>query len=160
MKWVALSTVFFSAMIKFMVSPLLGPLLELNYWETYFANLLGAFLSMVVFFFAADFFNKRSMQRRLKKAKQDALEGKPIKRKPVFTRRNKAIIRIKNKVGIVTFCFFAPFFLSIPIGSIIVAKFYGKKKKTFPLMILGIIITNTLTVSIAYLLKYEAEYLF
>ena len=38
---------------------------------------------------------------------------------------------MKRSVGIIGIAFWAPFFLSIPLGSIITAKFYGDNKNTF-----------------------------
>ncbi|MCO5261151.1 MAG: hypothetical protein M9916_13510 [Crocinitomicaceae bacterium] len=160
MKWVALSTVFFTGMIKFMFAPTLGPLLNLTYFETYIANGLGALVIMTICFYAADYFCKLTIRRRKIKTQKAIIEGKSIAKKKIFTRRNKLIVRFKNKVGLIPFSLFAPYFLSIPIGSIIVAKFFGRKKKTFPWMIVGLLLTNFISVSVVYLLKYEAESLF
>jgi hypothetical protein len=157
MQWVALSTVFFTAMVKFMFSPALGPALKLSYIETYIANMAGALISMTIFYFAAEFFLKRSHDKKVKKYKEALVTGEVLPAKKVFTKRNKFIIRIKNKIGIIPFAFWAPFFLSIPIGSIITAKFFGKQRMTFPLMIVGIALNNTITVSFVYFLKNESS---
>ncbi len=153
MQWVALSSVFFTAMVKFMFSPALGPALNLSYIETYIANAAGAILSMVIFYFAAEFFLKRSHEKKVKKYREALDAGIVPAPKKVFTKRNKTIIRLKNKIGIVPFAFWAPFFLSIPIGSIITAKFFGKRRLTFPLMIIGVFLNNTITVSFVYFVK-------
>ena len=47
-----------------------------------------------------------------------------------FTKGNKFIVRLKLKLGIYGISFYAPLFLSVPIGTIITAKFYGKEKKS------------------------------
>lgn len=159
MKLIELSTVFFSSMIKFMFSPALGPVLGLTYLETYLANALGALTAMTIFFFAADYFHRLSVKRKANRRRRKIAAGLPIKHKKIFTKRNKTIIRLKNKVGVVIFALFAPFFLSIPIGSIITAKFFGKKKRTYPIMVIGVFLCNTITVSLAYLLKHEAEHI-
>lgn len=157
MQWVGLSTVFFTAMVKFMFSPALGPALKLSYIETYFANAAGAVVSMAIFYFAAEFFLKRSHQKKVQKYKVAIASGIEVKHKPIFTKRNKTIIRLKNKIGILPFSFWAPFLLSIPIGTIITAKFFGKRKMTFPLMIIGVFLNNTITVSLVYFLKDGAS---
>ena len=72
-----------------------------------------------------------------------------LKRKKVFTRTNKFIVRMKG-LGIIAICFYAPLFLSMPIGSIISAKFFGKDNRTFPLIVLGIGINGLITTGIAY----------
>ena len=156
---IELSTVFFSSMVKFMFSPALGPVLGLSYFETYVANALGALISMTFFYFAADYLHRLSLRRKVERKRKKMEAGLPIKHKKIFTKKNKIIIRLKNKVGVVIFALFAPFFMSIPIGSIVTAKFFGKKKKTYPIMIVGVFLCNTITVSLVYILKYEAEHI-
>jgi hypothetical protein len=58
----------------------------------------------------------------------------PFKRK--FTRVNKGLVKMKRGLGIYGVTLVAPLFLSIPIGSIVCAKFFGHDKRTFPLMLL------------------------
>lgn len=159
MNWIGLSTVFFSATVKFMFSPLLGPVLGLSYFETYMANAFGALTSMTFFYFAADYLNRLSLRKKVERRRRAIEAGEPIKQKKIVTKKNKLIIRLKNKVGVVTFALLAPFFMSIPIGSIVTAKFFGKRKGTYPIMIIGIFLCNTITVSLIYLLKYEAEHI-
>jgi len=156
MQWVALSTVFFTAMVKFMFSPALGPAMKLSYIETYIANAAGAIVSMTIFYFAAEFFLKRSHKKKVEKYRMAVAAGIDVVPVKSFTKRNKTIIRLKNRIGIVPFCFWAPFLLSIPIGTIITAKFFGKRRLTFPLMIVGIFLNNTITVSFVYFVKNEA----
>lgn len=157
MQWVALGTVFASAMVKFLFSPAVGPALGLSFFETYFSNLAGALVSMVIFYFAADFFLKRSHEKKVQKLREALDSGIVLPQKKIFTKRNKMIIRVKNKIGMVPFCFWVPLFLSIPIGSIITAKFYGKRAVTFPLMVIGAVLNNTITVSFVYLVKNGAS---
>ena len=61
------------------------------------------------------------------------------------------LIQLKQKLGMYGLCFWGPFFLSVPVGSIVVAKFYGKLKKTFPLIVLGMAINAFVTSALAYL---------
>ncbi len=153
MQWVALSTVFFTAMVKFMFSPALGPALKLSYIETFLANAAGAIVSMTVFYFAAEFFLKRSHKKKVERYRAAVAAGIEVVPVKSFTKRNKTIIRLKNRIGIIPFCFWAPFLLSIPIGTIITAKFFGKRRMSYPLMIIGIFLNNAITVSFVYLIK-------
>jgi hypothetical protein len=80
-----------------------------------------------------------------------------MKTKKKFTRMNKFIVRIKHRLGIVGLSFFAPFFLGIPLGTIIAAKFFGHQKKTFPLILVGILFNGAVTTSIRYGLAFLFE---
>lgn len=151
MAWGYLSTVFFLAMVKFMFAPATGRALDLPFWETFFACFAGGTFGSFVFYFSSELLIKYTHNKKV--AKNEALEkqGLPIIEKKKFTKSNRYIIRVKRTLGIYGICFWAPFFLSVPIGSIIVAKFYGKLKKTFPLIILGMGINAIVMTLIAYI---------
>jgi hypothetical protein len=88
-----------------------------------------------------------------KKMIADALaNGITLPPKKKFTRTNKTIVRLKNRFGIYGISLFAPLFLSVPLGTIITAKFYGKERKTFPLIILGMFVNGVILVGLTYLI--------
>jgi hypothetical protein len=151
MKWGALSSIFLIASTKSMIAPLPGPKLGLSFIETYIATTSGAILGVAVFYFAAEYFMLRTKKKRDKKRQIALSKGLRFKEKKKFTRINRLIVRIKRSLGIIGLAFWAPFFMSIPIGAIVVAKFYGKRKITFPLMCVGVGINALITTSITYL---------
>ncbi|MCO4815264.1 MAG: hypothetical protein KC454_11155 [Flavobacteriales bacterium] len=151
MVWGAISSLFFISWIKFMFAPFGGPALGLTFLETYSGCVSGAILSSALFYFSADYLMDRATAKRIQKQKEALKNGSPVKRKKNFTRMNKFIVKIKRSLGQVGICFWAPFFLSIPIGSIISAKFYGHSNKSYPLIVLGIFINGIVTTGIAYL---------
>ena len=55
-------------------------------------------------------------------------------------------------MGIVGISFWVPFLLSVPIGSIITAKFYGDDRRTYPLIVVGMFLNGVLTTGLAFLL--------
>ncbi len=140
------------SMIKFLVTPFGGPKAGLTFIETYFVCAAGALFSAAIFYFSSEFFLIRAHKKRKDLICKSLETGIPLKQKKKFTKTNKLIVRIKNKLGIIGVAFYAPLFLSIPIGSIITAKFYGKEKRTFPLIILGIFINGLLTTGSAFLI--------
>jgi hypothetical protein len=60
------------------------------------------------------------------------------------------IVQIKWKTGKIGTCFLAPLFLSVPVGSIIAAKFFGKLNETYPLIVLGMAINAAVLTFLAY----------
>ncbi len=150
MNWGSLAFIFSLSTIKFMVMPFSGPALKLSFIETYVASCAGAIFSAAVFYFASEYFMKRSHDKRVKAREEAIASGTPLKVKKKFTRINRLIVRIKMRIGIIGVCFWAPFFMSVPIGSIVTAKFYGKRHITFPLMCIGIGINGMVTTSLAY----------
>lgn len=140
------------SMIKFLFTPFGGPKAGLSFIETYIVCVAGALLSAAIFFFSSEYFLKRAHKKRKELILKSIESGIPLKQKKKFTKTNKLIVRIKHKLGIIGVAFYAPLFLSIPIGTIITAKFYGKEKRTFPLIILGIGINGVITTGIAYII--------
>jgi hypothetical protein len=138
--------------IKFLFAPFGGPALKLNFFETYFSCIIGAIVSSTFFFFLAEYFLKRSFNKKREAILNAEKNGIVLPRKKVFTKMNKSLIKVKHKLGVFGISFLAPLFLSIPVGTIIVAKFYGKNKYSYPLIILGIFVNGIITTGISYLI--------
>ena len=133
-----------------MFSAIPGPALGLNYVETVISIFVGAVISAAFFFFSAEYFMQKAQKKRIKLMQEAHKNGETIAQKRVFSRMNKGVVRLKLRFGKIGICFWAPFLLSVPVGSIIVAKFYGKYSFTFLYVILGMLINSLLTSFIVY----------
>ena len=150
MNWGVIS-LFGVSTFKFSFAPFGGKIAGLTFIETYVSCCSGAIVSAAIFYFLSNYFIKKSIQKNAK-IRQDFLDqGLPIPIKKRFTRMNKGVIRMKRSIGIIGIAFWAPFFLSIPLGSIITAKFYGHNKNTFLLIIAGVFLNGLITTGISYL---------
>lgn len=127
-----------------------GAQFNIPFLETYFSAVAGGIVSSSFFFFGSEFVIHFSRNRRLKKEAAMIEKGlvPPIKKK--FTRTNKMIIKIKHLFGIWGICVFSPLLLSIPIGTIVAAKFYGEDKNAFPIIVAGMFFNAALTSLIWY----------
>lgn len=150
MNWAALSSVFIVATFKFMFSPFPGPHIGLRFYETFLAAFSGGCFSSAIFYFASDFFMEWSHKRKVNKENFLIEQGFEVPRKKKFTKTNRMVIKLKMSFGKYGICFWAPFFFSVPIGSVIAAKFYGKLKETYPLIVLGMAINASITTFLAY----------
>lgn len=151
MVWGSLITVFFLSTFKFVFAPFTGELLGLSFFVTALTCFLGGTFSALIFFFLSEFFIVRSIRKKRERKEEAIRLGMQWVEKPAFTRTNKMIVRMKRALGIYGICFWAPFFLSVPIGSIITAKFYGKDKRSFPLVVIGMAMNSMIMTSLAYL---------
>jgi hypothetical protein len=150
MNWIALLSVFLLSTIKFMFSPLAGEEMHLSFFETYFSAVSGGIVGACIFYFSSNYFMQRAIAKH-KKKEEDALKnGTILKRKKKFTRTNKFIVRLKRSLGQWGICIIAPLLLSVPIGSIISAKFYGKSKSSFLIIVFGMFLNGIITTSITY----------
>ena len=50
-------------------------------------------------------------------------------KQPLFTRKKRRFIRLKNTYGLAGIVFLNPIILSIPISTFLVIRFYGRKKR-------------------------------
>ena len=144
------SAFFLLSTVKFLFTPFGGPAAGLTFFETYLTCLLGAFFSGTIFYFLGEFLLNRSKNKNLLRRQKAIENGEPLKEKKIFTKMNKNIVKMKHRFGIVGISFFAPLFMSVPVGTIITAKFFGKRKITYPLILLGFCINGLLTTGIAY----------
>lgn len=147
-------TFFLLSMIKFLFTPFAGPAAKLTFIQTYITCVSGAIFSAAIFYFMSEFFMKRAHDKRVRLRMEATQKGIPYPEKKKFTKLNKLVVKTKRTLGIYGICMYAPLFFSVPIGSIIAAKFYGKEKKTFPLIVLGMFVNGAITTGLAYFAGY------
>lgn len=136
--------------IKFLFTPMGGPAAELTYFETFLSCLSGGLFSAAVFFYSASFFMKRNQIRRAVKQEKNRALGLAEKSKRKFTRTNRSIISLKFKLGKLGICWLLPLFLSVPIGTIICAKFYKHHPDTFIYIVLGMSVNCAIITGLTY----------
>lgn len=116
--------VFIIAATKFLFAPSTALIYhQFTYWETIAICLIGGAFGTTFFYFAGElifaFFAKLRAKRDVKKIQK----GIEVIRKK-FTKGNRRIIRIKQRFGIWGIGFLTPCIISIPIGSVLAARFY------------------------------------
>lgn len=135
---------------KFMFAPIYGRGVGLSFIETYLITFIGAAGTAVFFYILAGYFMTRAAKKRYKTRMEMLFHGVEYVEPRKFTFINKAVVRVKKSIGIYGITFYAPFFLSVPIGTIVATKFYGKNKRTLPLILIGLAKNALLTTLIVY----------
>jgi len=107
---------------------------EPKFYEIFVSVTTGAWVSAAVFYFLSELIMKASAKKRHQKHLAAKAAGIELPHKKRFTRMNKRVVKSKRSIGIYGLTLIAPLFLSVPIGSVVCAKFFGHEKKTFPLM--------------------------
>jgi len=137
--------VFFFGVTKFLLSPFIGINgFGLSIFETYITVSMGGIFGSTVFFFLGNKLMDRNHKKKIIKRAQLIKEGKPLPK--VFTKTNKTIIKVKQALGIWGLAILTTVLLSIPVGSIICAKFYHHKKSSI-FIIYFFILLNSLILS-------------
>lgn len=78
----------------------------------------------------------------------DKLKWK-IKNGKKFSRRNRLLVNLKKKYGLLGIAFLTPVLLSIPLGTFLVAKYYGQSKQSY-----GYLLFSQLIWSFVYTVFY------
>lgn len=130
--------VFFIASIKFLFAPSTGIGLGMTFWETLIVCSIGGIVGVSVFYFAAGWFMNKMHERRIKKEEEQKKKGTFVKKK-VFTPFRRKVIRVKNSFGVIGISFLTPCILSIPIGSVLAARFFHHHKLTIVALYLSVI---------------------
>lgn len=138
MNWAAFILVFFISSTKFLFAPSVS-LYTFGFWETILFVSIGGIAGVTIFYFGAGWLIDNTHKRRLKKEALLRSQGKPIIKK-VFTPGRRKIIRIKKAFGLIGIAIVTPCIISIPIGSVLAARFYHHKKQTVFVLYLSVII--------------------
>jgi hypothetical protein len=128
-----------ASMVKFAVAPFLSYGLDRSFVETLITTSVGGCIGVVVFYRLSGWFMKRARLKRLHR--EIAIQhGVVVERQKVFTRTNRFIVRIKHGWGLKGLAALTPIVLSIPIGSIIAAKYFRHDRRTIPVMLSSVLI--------------------
>lgn len=122
-------SIFFLSATKLLWAPGAAVASGLTFWETILITSTGGMAGIVFFYYFGHvvfvaFDNWKAKRRK-----------KVVERK-VFTRKNRRVVKVKAKFGIIGLTFLTPCIISIPIGCVIAAKFYFDNRLTLPLLLI------------------------
>lgn len=122
------------SMFKFLPSPSLAVVLGFNFWETILITVPAGIAGVTFFYLISGFLMDRSRRKRILRM---AKEGYRSPRQ--FTSINKAMIWVKHRFGIAGIALITPAIISIPVGSIIMAKFFKHDRRALPALIVSVV---------------------
>jgi hypothetical protein len=116
--------------IKFIFAPPVAIEMGFNYFQTILITTIGGIIGVAFFFFVSRFIISLFCKyypliiQYLNPGK--IIKGRTIKKK--FTKRNRRIVNLMDKYGLFGIIALTPVILSIPIGTLIAARFFSKPK--------------------------------
>ena len=122
-------TILFSSFKFAATFPLVIIQYEFSFLETILWTNVGGILGVCFFAFLSEkllAWWKRLFRRSNRKILEDEQQVKKI-----FTRRNRRIVRIKQKYGLIGIALITPFLLSIPVGVFLMVRHYRSSKLKF-----------------------------
>jgi hypothetical protein len=122
-------TILFSSFKFAATFPLVIIQFEFSFAETILWTNIGGIAGIYFFAFLSGKLLpwwKRAFRRSNRKIMSDEQQVKII-----FTRKNRRIVRIKQKYGLMGIALITPFLLSIPVGVFLVVRYYRTSKTRF-----------------------------
>lgn len=146
-------SIFLLSTVKFAFSfPLAVYQYKFNYIETLTTTILGGLAGVLLFAFLTDYIVLiwNYIASITKISKIPTIVRNNNKPKKVITRRNKMIVRIKNKYGLIGLAIITPVLLSIPVGTFISIRYYPDFKKTILILFLSILFWSNIISFVMY----------
>ncbi|MGY6560823.1 MAG: hypothetical protein ACXITV_01820 [Luteibaculaceae bacterium] len=130
-------SLFFLSAVKFALAPASGLALGFGLWQTILITTTGGVCGILFFYLLSDYFVRSSLERRAVKIQKALEAGKP---NPVkfFSRKNRLIVKVKQKFGVLGIAAVTPAIISIPVGSILAARFFRHNKLTLVYLALSV----------------------
>jgi hypothetical protein len=111
-----------------------------NFWESFLFSFLAGFTGVFVSIYLSRLiFSFWFKIKDLVVRKKEPVIQKPIEVKKRFSKRTRLFVRIIRKYGLAGLAFITPALISIPVGSLLATKIYGKSPKVLIYMTLSVI---------------------
>lgn len=124
---------------------------KFSFFETILWINTGGILGIYFFAYLSEGLN-RLIEKLIKKRKDKNYNAKKKnKEKKMVTKRNRRIVRIKQRYGLIGIALCTPILFSIPVGVFLVVRYYPKVRTRFLYMI---------TANLAWSLFYTSFYMF
>ncbi len=147
--------------IKFLFAPLISISYGFNYFQTVIFTTIGGISGIIFFYFLSKWLIRQYYLYcpkvfsyfsgvKIDKAKKILDSDQPSRKK--FTRKNKLIINIRNKYGLLGIILLTPVLLSIPIGAFLAQKYYSKKSSVLVYMSISVILWSSFISALFFLI--------
>lgn len=124
--WLEIVSVFLMSSVKFVFGGVpLALLYGFSFFKTVTVTSIGGFVGSTFFVYTSD---KLIAYFKKKKAKKKH-ETEPAKAKKIFTRKNKIIVTVKKRFGLLGIAVLTPSLFSIPIGCFLAVRYFKDKQR-------------------------------
>ena len=124
------------ASVKFaMTFPLAVLEFKFSFFETILWMNVGGLLGIYFFAYLSEGVNRWIKNLISARKRSRGIVEEPKKKKKIFTKRNRRIIRIKQKYGLIGIALTTPLLLSIPIGVFLAVRYYPRSRKKYAYLI-------------------------
>ncbi len=126
------------SMFKFMIAPFLAYQVRLSFLESFVLINLGMMVSVLIFSFTGQVIKKRIINRYF--------------RKRLFTARNRKLVKIWRRYGMVGIAFLTPILLTPPAGTLIATSFGEYRSRIYFYMLASSLFWSAITLVLVFFL--------
>lgn len=145
--WWEIVGIFLLSTVKFVFGAVPAALAAgFSFFESVTVTSLGGFTGVTFFVLMSE-----KVVARIKKRRLNRIHELHLQKKKAFTRRNKMIVRVKKRFGLLGIAFLTPLLLSIPIGCFIAVRYFHQKHKILVYMFLSILFWSIAVSSFKFL---------
>jgi len=145
--------IFLLSSVKLLFAPGAGIAAGLSLHQTALMTSTGGCCGVLFFYHSGHWFMEQINHLISSKGRTYGL--KPRIRKKSFTRRNRMLIRLKYQFGMLGIAVLTPAVISIPIGSVVAARFYWDNKWMLPFLLISTILWSLFLTYLALGVKQE-----
>lgn len=157
--------IFLVSSIKFVFAPALSFGIGLNYFETILVTTIGGVTGVLFFYYLSRllillFYKKiqpiASHSYLLRKTINSLsfikrMIPKRLKKRRNFTKKNRFLVKVRQRYGLYGIVILTPILLSIPIGSFLASKYYSQRKNILLYLSLSVFVWSCIMSSILVL---------
>jgi hypothetical protein len=132
-------TVIATGTLKMMVAAVAGVGFELGFFQTFLFTSIGGCLGVLIFYRLSGWLTERARVKALRK-RATAIASGAASAVRIFTKRNRWIIRLKHTSGLSGVAALTPLVLTIPIGSMLAARYFRHDRRTIPVLMLSVVL--------------------
>jgi hypothetical protein len=154
--WLKILEVGLIASVKFLFAPFEAERYDFSFGQSFAITTIGGLVGIFAFYYAGT--KITTWWRHLIALIKSIFIRKPIavienKPRKNFTRGRRFVVGIKMRFGLFGVAFVTPCIISIPVGTIVAANFYKKKKGVLLYFIGSLLLWSLILNGIAQLLK-------
>lgn len=125
-----------------------------SFMETVIITTAGGITGVTFFYF----FGRWAIEKMEQIKRKSRISRFQNKQKPIFTGKNRRIIKIKVTFGLIGLIIITPALLSIPIGCVVAAKFYRHNKLTYPLLLLSTFVWSLFLTTLVFYIESNWQF--
>jgi len=124
--------------LKMLVAASFGAGYGFPFLKNFLWTSVGSCLGVLVFYSLSEHLTEYARRRWLRKRAERTASGGTNAR--IFTKRNRRIIRIKHSSGYLGVAALTPLVFTIPLGSILAARFFHHDRRTIPALLVSVVL--------------------